>query len=394
MLEAGTVRTKNASMICLKNVGIYSIAGLTYLFIGYNLMFVDVEGFVGTFRFLYTPPAAEIAALGGSASTAQDIVGEGAATSANWLFQMLFVGTTASIVSGAMLERVKLWSFWLFTLILTAFIYPIVGAWVWGGGWLKEAGFEDFAGGTVVHAVGGSAAFIGLLVVGPRLGKFRRDGTVKPTPPSNVLVVTLGVLILWLGWFGFNAGSLGSLATAQDAVIMSAILINTCLAAMSGLLAGVFLSRRVFGRLGLTASLNGALAGLVAITAGPMMSDHWWAVVIGAVGGVLCTLATWLLERLRLDDVVGAVPVHLVAGVWGTLAVAITTDASLGTQAIGVACVVGFVMAASFVVWKLIDLTLGVRVAPEIERIGQDIGELGIESHPEFVLAPDDLDDF
>ena len=394
MLEAGTVRTRNASMICLKNVGVFSIAALTYLFIGYNLMYVDVGDLIGSFRFLYTPLEAEIAALGGDVSGVDDVLGASGATMSNWLFQMLFVATTASIVSGAMLERVKLWSFWLFTVFLTAFIYPVVGAWIWGGGWLEQGGYRDFAGGTVVHAVGGCAALVGAMVVGPRLGKFRDDGTVKTTPPSNVLVTTLGVLILWLGWFGFNAGSHGSLATPQDVIVMSTVLINTNLAAASGMLATVIISRRVFGRVGLSSSLNGALAGLVSITAAPTMAEHWWAVVIGAVGGVLCTLATKLLDQVRLDDVVGAVPVHLVAGVWGTLAAVITTDASLTTQLIGVGSVMAFVLISSAVVWKLIDLVLGVRVSAEVERIGQDIGELGIESHPEFVLAPDDFDEY
>ncbi|WP_419944171.1 ammonium transporter [Candidatus Poriferisodalis sp.] len=394
MLESGTVRTKNASMICLKNVGIYSIAALTYLFIGYNLMYVDVGDLIGSFRFLYSPLDAEVAALAGDVSGLGDAIGAGSASMSNWLFQMLFVATTASIVSGAMLERVRLWSFWLFTVFLTAFIYPTVGAWIWGGGWLEQAGFRDFAGGTVVHTVGGCAALVGMMIVGPRLGKFRLDGTVKATPPSNVLVTTLGVLILWLGWFGFNAGSHGSLATPQDVIIMSAVLINTNLAAASGMLASVIISRRVFGRVGLSSSLNGALAGLVSVTAAPSMADHWWAVVIGAIAGVLCTVVTWLLERMKLDDVVGAVPVHLVAGVWGTLAAAITTDVSLSTQLLGVASVMAFVLIASYVVWKLIDFVLGVRVATEIERIGQDIGELGIESHPEFLLAPDDFDEY
>ena len=394
MLESGTVRTKNASVICLKNVGVYSIAALTYLFIGYNIMYVDVGDLIGSFRFLYSPLEAEVASLTGDDSGLDDVIGAGSASMSNWLFQMLFVATTASIVSGAMLERVKLWSFWLFTVVLTAFIYPVVGAWIWGGGWLEQAGFRDYAGGTVVHTVGGCAALVGTAIVGPRLGKFRLNGTVKATPPSNVLVMTLGVLILWLGWFGFNAGSHGSLATPQDVIIMSAVLINTNLAAASGMLASVIISRRVFGRVGLSSSLNGVLAGLVSVTAAPTMADHWWAVVIGAIGGVLCTLATWLLERMKLDDVVGAVPVHLVAGVWGTLAAAITTDVSPSTQLLGVASVMVFVLVASYVVWKLIDFVLGVRVAAEIERIGQDIGELGIESHPEFLLAPDDFDEY
>ena len=394
MLESGTVRTKNASMICLKNVGIYSIAGLSYFLVGYNLMYVDVDGIVGTFKFLHGPTAAEASLFDGATGRMDEIVANGSASMSAWFFQMLFVATAASIVSGAILERVRLWAFWAFTLVLTAFIYPIVGAWVWGGGWLYERDFQDFAGSTVVHITGGCAALAALLVVGPRLGKFRPDGSVKPTPPSNVLVATLGVLILWLGWFGFNGGSQLALGTPGDAVMMSSVLANTHLAAASGLVAAVLLSRPLFGRLGLAPSLNGALAGLVSITAAPNIPESGWAVVIGAVGGVLCSLATRLLERMRLDDVVGAIPVHLVAGVWGTLAASIAAGADLGVQALGVVSVGAFTFTASFIVWKVVDLTIGMRVSRDVEYVGQDVGELGIESHPEFVLVPEPFDDY
>ena len=281
MLESGSVRTKNASMICLKNVGIFSIAGLAYFFVGYNLMYVDVDGIVGTFQFLHGPSEAEITLFDGLTGRVDEVVGRGHSAMSSWFFQMLFVATTASIVSGAILERTKLWAFWAFTLVLTAFIYPIAGAWVWGGGWLDERGFQDFAGSTVVHTTGGCAALAALLVVGPRRGKFRPDGSVKATPPSNVLLVTLGVLILWLGWFGFNGGSQLALATPGDAVVMSSVLANTNLAAASGLIAAVIVARPLFGRLGLASSLNGALAGLVSITAGPdiaeeLVGGHHW----------------------------------------------------------------------------------------------------------------------
>ena len=394
MLESGSVRTKNASMICLKNVGIYSIAGLAYFVVGYNLMYVDVDGFVGTFRFLYGPTEAELALFDGATGRMAEILGRGHSAMSGWFFQMLFVATTASIVSGAILERVKLWLFWAFTLVLTSFIYPIVGAWAWGGGWLDERGFQDFAGSTVVHITGGCAALAALLVVGPRRGKFRPDGTVKATPPSNVLVVTLGVLILWLGWFGFNGGSQLALATPTDVVMMSSVLANTNLAAASGLVAAVVVARPIFGRLGLASSLNGALAGLVAITAGPNISNSGWAIVIGAVGGLLCSLATKLMERLRLDDVVGAIPVHLVSGIWGTLAASIAAGADFGVQLMGVGSVAAFSFGASFVVWKTLDLTVGMRVSRDVEYVGQDVGELGIESHPEFVLVPEDYEDY
>ena len=394
MLESGSVRTKNASMVCLKNVGIFSIAGLAYFFVGYNLMFVDVDGIVGTFRFLHGPSEAELTLFNGATDRIDEVVSTGHSAMSSWFFQMLFVATAATIVSGAILERVKLWAFWAFTLVFTAFIYPIAGAWVWGGGWLDERGFQDFAGSTVVHTTGGCAALAALLVVGPRRGKFRPDGSVKPTPPSNVLVVTLGVLILWLGWFGFNGGSQLALATPGDAVVMSSVLVNTNLAAASGMIAAVIVARPIFGRLGLASSLNGALAGLVSITAAPNIAESWWAVIIGAVGGLLCSLATRLLERMKLDDVVGAIPVHLVAGVWGTLAASIAGGADFGVQLLGVASVLTFTFVASLIVWKAIDLTVGMRVSRDVEYVGQDVGELGIESHPEFMLVPEDFDDY
>ena len=250
MLEAGAVRTKNASMICLKNIGIYSIAGIAYFVVGYNLMYVDVEdqnGLIGTLNIFYSSSDAEIDLLDGAVDAAAGVVGNGYSVMSDWFFQMVFVATAASIVSGAIAERIKMWAFFAFTLILTALIYPIVGAWTWGGGWLAEQGFQDFAGSTIVHSTGGWAALAGVLIVGPRLGKFRADGSVKPTPPSNVLVVTLGVFILWLGWFGFNGGSQLALGTASDAIAMSHVLVNTNLAAAAGTLAALAISRPVLG---------------------------------------------------------------------------------------------------------------------------------------------------
>ena len=394
MLESGSVRTKNASMICLKNVGIFSIAALAYYFVGYNLMYVGVGDLVGTFEFLYSPTPAEASLFDGATGRVAEVVSNGHSTMSAWLFQMLFVATTASIVSGAILERVKLWAFWAFTIVLTAIIYPIVGSWSWGGGWLHQRGFQDFAGATAVHTVGGCAAIAALLVAGPRLGKFRPDGSVKATPPSNVLVVTLGVLILWLGWFGFNAGSQLALSTPADAVVMSSVLANTNLSGAAGLVVAVIVARPIFGRLGLASSLNGALAGLVAITAAPNVADSWWAVIIGGVAGLLCSLATRLLERLKLDDVVGAVPVHLVSGIWGTLAASFSAGADFGVQLVGIASVSAFTFVASLIVWKAIDVTMGMRVSRDVEYVGQDVGELGIETHPEFVLVPEDFDDY
>jgi Amt family ammonium transporter len=393
MLESGAVRTKNASMICLKNIGIYSIAGLAYYFIGYNLMYVDVGDVIGSFQFLYGPSDAELGLLDGAADHLGEVVGNGYAVMSDWFFQMVFVATAASIVSGAIAERIKMWAFFLFTLILTAFIYPIVGSWHWGRGWLAEQGFVDFAGSTIVHSTGGWAALAGVLVIGPRLGKFRKNGTVKPTPPSNVLVVTLGVLILWLGWFGFNGGSQLALGSAADAVAMSNILVNTNLAAAAGVVAALAVSRPIFGRMDLFAGLNGALAGLVSITAAPDITEHWWAIIIGAIGGVICTLAIKGLEKLKIDDVVGAIPAHLVCGIWGTLAASIAGGANFGTQLLGVVAVGAFTFIASLIVWKLMDMVMGLRVGAEAERLGQDTAELGIETYPEFVLMPEEFDD-
>ena len=393
MLESGAVRTKNASMICLKNIGIYSIAGLAYYFIGYNLMYVDVGSVIGSFQFLYGPSDAEIGLLDGAVENLADVVGNGYSVMSDWFFQMVFVATAASIVSGAIAERIKMWAFFAFTLILTAFIYPIVGAWFWGGGWLAEEGFVDFAGSTIVHSTGGWAALAGLIIIGPRLGKYRRDGTVKATPPSNVLLVTLGVLILWLGWFGFNGGSQLALGSAADAVAMSNVLVNTNLAAAAGVVAALAVSRPIFGRMDLFAGLNGALAGLVSITAAPDLTDHWWSVIIGAIGGVICTLAIRGLEKIKIDDVVGAIPAHLVCGIWGTLAACIAGGAKFHVQLIGVLAIGAFVFVTSLIVWKLLDMAMGLRVSTEAERLGQDTAELGIETYPEFVLMPEEFDD-
>ena len=392
MLESGAVRTKNASMICLKNIGIYSIAGLAYYFIGYNLMYVDVGSVVGSFQFLYGPSDAEIGLLDGAAENLAEVVANGYSVMSDWFFQMVFVATAASIVSGAIAERIKMWAFFAFTLILTAFIYPIVGAWQWGGGWLAEQGFVDFAGSTIVHSTGGWAALAGLIIIGPRLGKFR-NGTVKATPPSNVLLVTLGVLILWLGWFGFNGGSQLALGSAADAVAMSNVLVNTNLAAAAGVVTALAVSRPIFGRMDLFAGLNGALAGLVSITAAPYLTQHLWSVFIGAVGGVVCTLSIRGLEKMKIDDVVGAVPAHLVCGIWGTLAACIAGGASFGVQLLGILAVGAFVFVSSLIVWKLLDMTMGLRVSKEAERLGQDTAELGIETYPEFVLMPEEFDD-
>ena len=394
MLESGSVRTKNASMICMKNIGIYSIAGLAFYFIGYNLMYVEVGDFIGSFKLLYGPSSQDLAVIDGDAAAEVNLADPGYSTMSDWFFQMVFVATAASIVSGALAERVKLWPFFLFTLVLTALLYPLIGAWTWGGGWLNQLGFQDFAGSTIVHSTGGWAALAGILVLGPRLGKFRRDGSARPTPPSNVMAVTLGVFILWFGWFGFNAGSQLALGTAADAIAMGHVMVNTNLAAAAGVMAALAVSRFILGRMDLIAGLNGAIAGLVSITAGPDFVEHYWAVIIGAIGGVLCTAGIKLFEKLKLDDVVGAIPAHLIAGIWGTMAVCIVAGGNFLDQLVGVAAVGAAAFSISWLVWKGLALTpVGIRVSRQVEELGQDAGELGIEAYPEFVLMPEDFDE-
>ena len=391
MLEAGSVRTKNASMICLKNIGLYSIAGLAYYVIGYNLMYTDVGQFLGTVTLFFGSSEAELALIADEAGAAARVAEEsdGYSSMSGWFFQMVFVATVASIVSGTLAERVKLWTFLAFVAVLTAFIYPIIGSWTWGGGWLTEMGFKDFAGSTIVHSTGGWAALAGVLIVGPRLGKYRADGTVKSTPPSNVPAVTLGVFILWLGWFGFNGGSQLAMSSALDAVMMSNVLVNTNLAAAAGVVAALSVARAILGRVDLLAVLNGAIAGLVSITAGPDFTDHYWAIVIGAIGGVVCVAGMKFLEVMKLDDVVGAVPAHLFAGVWGTMAVCIASGGNFVDQLVGVLAIGGFVFAVSLGVWFVLDKLLGARVTAKVEELGQDVSELGIEAYPEFVVMPD-----
>ena len=392
MLESGSVRTKNASVVCLKNIGLFSIAGLAYYAVGYNLMYVDVGSWIGSFTFSYGPSAQEIALLKGDTSVEHMVAGTGHAGMANWFFQMAFVAGAASIVSGTLGERVKLWSFFLFTLLLTACIYPIVGAWTWGGGWLGQMGFKDFAGSTVVHSTGGWAALAGSLVIGPRLRKFRADGTVKSTPPSNVPAVVLGVFILWLGWFGFNGGSQMALAGVRDVVAMSIVIVNTNLAAAAAVVMAISVSKPILGKYDPFVGLNGAIAGLVSITAGPDIVEHHWAIIIGAVGGVLCTAGIKLLEVLKIDDGVGAIPAHLIGGMWGTLAVCIVGGGNVGVQLLGLVAVGAFVFGTSWTLWLVIDKTIKARVAHDVEVLGKDVVELGIEAYPEFLMVPD-LDD-
>ena len=393
MLEAGSVRTKNASMICLKNIGLYSIAGITYYLVGYNLMYVDVqEGWIGSLKFLYGPSGDELKLFVRSDS-GRSRRGKGwQGHHVGLVFSDGLCGDDGFYCIGYAGRKGKAVGVFCFTAVLTTIIYPIVGAWTWGGGWLSAMGFQDFAGSTIVHSTGGWAALAGALVVGARHGKFRADGSVKATPPSNVPAVTLGVFILWLGWFGFNGGSQLALSSAIDAVAMSHVLVNTNLAAAAGVIAALFLSRPILGRIDLLAVLNGALAGLVSITAGPDIVDHYWALVIGAVGSVLCVGGMKVLEILKIDDIVGAIPVHLFAGIWGTLAVCIAAGGNFGVQLIGILAVGAFSFAASWISWLILGKIMGVRVSQTVEELGQDTAELGIEAYPEFVLMPDQDD--
>ena len=321
-------------------------------------------------------------AVGVSADAADDI--SYATTGSDYFFQLMFCAATASIVSGALAERIKLWPFLLFTFILTAVIYPLQASWKWGGGFLDEMGFLDFAGSTVVHSVGGWAALAGALILGPRIGKYK-DGKVVPMPGANLPIATLGVFILWLGWFGFNGGSQLAMGTVGDVADVSRIFANTNAAAAGGAIAALILTQVVYGKVDLTMVLNGALAGLVSITAEPLTPTLGVATLIGAVGGLIVVFTVPMLDKFQIDDVVGAIPVHLIAGIWGTLAVPLTnSDANFGTQIISILIVGAFTFVVSGIVWYVIKATLGIRVPEADEVAGLDKSELGMESYPEF----------
>jgi len=376
MLESGLVRSKNVATICLKNISLFGIAGILYYLIGYNLMYAGVDGgFFGSFG-VWT--ADDAAAAGGDYSA-------GYAAASDWFFQMVFCGAACSVVSGCVAERIKLWSFLAFCVVLTGVIYPIQGSWGWGGGWLSEMGFVDFAGSTIVHSVGGWAALTGALILGARKGKFRKDGRVNPMPGSNIPLATLGTFILWMGWYGFNGGSVLALGDAASAIAMSNVMVNTNMAACGGMIAAMAMVQILYKKVDVTMALNGALAGLVSITAGPDTPSLGAAALIGAVGGVLVVLAVPFFDKLKIDDVVGALSVHLVCGIWGTLAVPFTNaDASFVTQLIGVAATGAFVVVTTSIVWLLLKVTVGIRVSEEEEYRGCDITEIGVEAYPDF----------
>ncbi|MBU3000246.1 ammonium transporter [Roseovarius nubinhibens] len=383
MLEAGLVRGKNVTMQLTKNMALFSLASIFYYVIGYNLMYPgdgwSIDGLLGAFSITSLEPV-------GLEGAEPDLTY--ASVGSDFFFQLMFCAATASIVSGALAERIKLWPFLAFTIVLTAVIYPIQASWKWGGGFLDAAGFQDFAGSTVVHSVGGWAALVGAIILGPRIGKYAKDGRVTPFPGSNLALATLGTFILWLGWFGFNGGSQLYMDTAGNVADISRIFSNTNTAAAAGAVAALILTQLMYNKPDLTMILNGALAGLVSITAEPLAPSLIEATLIGAVGGVIVVFTVPLLDKLKIDDVVGAIPVHLFAGIWGTIAVAFTnSDANILTQLYAIVVVGVFVSAASAVVWLLLKAIIGLRVDEEAEINGLDTTELGMEAYPEFTRS-------
>ena len=367
MLESGMVTSKSVSVICAKNIGLFSIAGIMFWLFGYNLAYgIPEGGFIGKF-------------IPWSDSSKIDT---GYSDGSDWYFQMVFCATTVSIVSGTLAERIKLWPFFLFAALLSGIIYPIVMGWQWGGGWLAVLGFSDFAGSTLVHSTGGAAALAGAILLGARTGRFTKSGTPAPVKlfaASSIPLVTIGVFILWLGWFGFNGGSQLAMGTADDAIAVSKIFINTNLAACGGVMACAVITRLMIGKTDVIQMLNGAIGGLVAITAEPLMPSPIAAILIGAVGGMIVIFGTKLLFYYKIDDVVGAIPAHLFAGIWGTLAVPITNpDANFGTQFVGVISINIFVFIVAFIIWSIMKKTVGIRLSKEAELKGTDVTETGV----------------
>ncbi len=390
MLEAGLVRSKNVTMQLTKNIALFSTAAIMYWLIGYNLMYPLGNWSIGTDEtggYLGAFGVAILEAVGIAAEDADDL--SYASTGSDFFFQLMFCATTASIVSGTLAERIKLWPFLIFTVVLTALIYPIQASWKWGGGFLdSQWGFLDFAGSTVVHSVGGWAALAGAIILGARHGKYGKDGRVNAMPGSNLALATLGTFILWLGWFGFNGASQLAMGTVGDVADISRIFANTNMAAAAGAVAALILTQVVYGKVDLTMVLNGALAGLVSITAEPLTPSLFMALVIGAIGGVIVVFAVPFLDKLKIDDVVGAIPVHLFAGIWGTIAVLLTnSDATFVGQIVPIIIVGVFVFAASYIVWMVLNASMGLRPSQEDEVNGLDTAEMGMEAYPEFSKA-------
>ncbi len=377
MLEAGLVRAKNTSTQCLKNIGLYSIAGLMFWVIGYNIAYPgfgeDSLGLIGMAGTSYGMQGVGEADLDTGYSVASD-----------WFFQMVFCATTASIVSGTLAERIKIVPFFIFVTILTGLIYPVVVSWEWGGGYLDSAwGFSDFAGSTLVHSTGGWAALVGALILGARLGRYT-DGKVNVFPGTNIPLATLGTFILWLGWFGFNGASQLAMGTVGDVSDVSKIFVNTNMAACGGVVTAIILTQLRYKKADVTMAMNGALAGLVSITAEPLAPTVGQSILIGAIGGVIVVFTVPLLDKFKIDDVVGAIPVHLFAGIWGTLIVAWTGDATFVGQLVGVLLTAVWVSLASAAVWFILKATMGLRPSAEIEIAGLDVHETGVEAYPDL----------
>ena len=378
MLESGMVRAKNTAEILTKNVALYAIACIMFLFVGYNIMYIDVAD------------GAVFPSFGLLIGEENSAVGDGTYSArADHFFQVVFVATAMSIVSGAVAERMKLWAFLIFAVVLTGFIYPIQGMWKWGGGFLDEQGFLDFAGSGVVHLCGAVAAFTGVLFLGARRGKYGADGEVHALPGCNMPLATLGMFILWFGWFGFNGGSELIISNFSEANVVAQIFLNTNIAACGGLIVALILAKAVFGKADLTMALNGALAGLVSITAEPAAGSASLALFTGAVGGAIVFGSIILMDRvLKIDDPVGAISVHGVCGIWGLLAVTYTnSDATLLAQLTGIVSIIAFVGISTSIVWAILKYSMGIRVSEEEEEVGVDYAEVGIEAYPEFVNA-------
>jgi Amt family ammonium transporter len=371
MLEAGMVRSKNTSEILTKNVALFSIASIMYLVVGYNIMYGG-DGL-----------------LLGAENTVDEVLASGGDTyysaRSDFFFQVVFVATAMSIISGAVAERMKLWAFLLFAVVMTGFIYPMQGSWSWGGGFLSDAGFVDFAGSGIVHMCGAAAALAGVLLLGPRSGKYGPNGEINPIQGSNMPLATLGMFILWFGWFGFNGGSELKLSNIDEANAVAQVFVNTNMAAAGGLVAALVLATIIFGKADLTMALNGALAGLVSITAEPLSGTNLESMLIGAVGGIIVVLSIVGLDKIKIDDPVGAISVHGTCGIWGLMAVLITSDdATLTGQLTGLGAIFGFTFVAALVVWFVIKLIMGIRLSEEDELIGADKAEIGIVAYPEF----------
>ena len=379
MLEAGLVRARNTTDILTKNAGLYAVACVTFALLGYRLAFGG-EGFGGVLPASWSGGAQAPGPRAGGAPRHSGL--------AHLFFHTAFVATSMSIISGAVAERMKLWPFLIFAVVFTGVLYPLQAMWSWGGGWLQEAGFQDFAGAGVVHLTGGTAALAAVLLLGPRAGKYGAGGEVNAMPGANLPLTTLGMFVLWIGWFGFNGGSALTVSGVEAADRVAAAFLNTNAAACGGLLVALLGSRTLFGKSDLTMAINGALAGLVSITASPAHWDVVDALLVGAFAGGLVVFSVLLLERFRIDDPVGAIPVHGAGAVWGLLAASLSDNesATFGTQLLGVAAIVAFSFSASLLVWAALRATLGIRVGAREESEGLDVSECGMDAYPDFTL--------